>query len=74
MHESDADPSTRGRNLAFGSVVAGGGFMLLLASGLTYVLGTLTGIDMLLMPASIGMAIGVVWFVVARLARVGRSL
>ena len=28
MHESDADPSTRGRNLAFGSVVAGGGFML----------------------------------------------
>ena len=74
MHESDADPSTRGRNLAFGSVVAGGGFMLLVASGLAYGLGTLTGIDMLLMPASIGMAVGVVWFVVARLARVGRTL
>lgn len=74
MHHSDADPSTRGRNLAFGSVVAGGGFMLLLVSGLAYVLGTLLGIDMLLMPASVGMAIGVVWFVVARLARVGRSL
>ncbi len=74
MHQSDADPSARGRNLAFGSVVAGGGFVLLLASGLAYVLGTLTGIDMLLMPASVGMAVGVVWFVVARLARVGRSL
>lgn len=74
MHETDAASSTRGRNLAFGSVVAGGGFMLLIASGLVYVIGTLVGIDALLMPASIGMAIGVIWFIVARLARVGRSL
>ncbi|MCR9166334.1 MAG: hypothetical protein ACE37F_23800 [Nannocystaceae bacterium] len=74
MPHSDAHPSTRGRDLAFGSVVAGGGFMLLLVSGLAYVLATLVGIDGLIMPASIGMAVGMIWFVVARLARVGRSL
>lgn len=48
--------------------------MLLLVSGLAYVLATLVGIDGLIMPASIGMAVGMIWFVVARLARVGRSL
>jgi len=74
MSHSQAAPSTRGRNLAFGSVVAGGGFMLLLVAGLAFLVGELVGIDALFFPARIGLGIGMVWFVAARLARVGRSL
>ena len=74
MSHSQAAPSPRGRNLAFGSVVAGGGFMLLLVAGLAFVVGKLLGAEGLLPPALVGMGVGVVWFVAARLARVGRSL
>ncbi len=74
MQHSDIAPSTRGRNLAFGSVVAGGGFVLLLLAGALYVVGTMLSADALLLPAAVGMGVGLVWFVVARLARVGHSL
>lgn len=48
--------------------------MLLLVAGLAFLVGKLVGVDALLFPARIGMGVGVVWFVAARLARVGRSL
>ncbi len=54
--------------------MAGGGFMLLLVAGAVYLVGTLVGIEALLFPARLAMGVGVVWFVAARLARVGRSL
>jgi|GEM_PF-2330633 len=70
----ETSPSERADTLSFGSVVAGGGLMLLALSGATYVIGTMLGVDVLLFPAGIGMLIGLIWFVVARLARVGRTL
>ena len=74
MSHAPSAPTSRGRNLAFGSVVAGGGFMLLLAAGLLYLAATMLDIDALLFPARVGLGLGVIWFVAARLARVGRSL
>ncbi len=70
----ETSPSGRADTLSFGSVVAGGGLMLLVLSGATYVVGTMLGADVLLFPAGIGMLIGLIWFVVARLARVGRTI
>lgn len=62
------------RHLAFGSVVAGGGLILFLLAGAAYIVATMLSIDVLLMPAMIGMGLGLAWFVVSRLARVGHQL
>lgn len=74
MQHSQAAPSSRGRNLAFGSVVAGGGFALLLLAGITHLVASLLGIEVLLLPARVGLGVGLIWFIAARLARVGTSL
>ena len=62
------------RHPAFGSVVAGGGLILFLLAGATYIVATMLSIEALLMPAMIGMGLGLAWFVVSRLARVGHQL
>lgn len=62
------------RHPAFGSVVAGGGLILFLLAGAAYVVATMLSIEALLMPAMIGMGLGLAWFVVSRLARVGQQL
>ena len=72
--ESGPAPATANRHPAFGSVVAGGGLVLVLLAGATYVVATMLSIEALLMPAMIGMGIGLAWFVVSRLARVGHEL
>lgn len=72
--ESGPAAATTQRSPAFGSVVAGGGLLLFLLAGGCYVVATMLSIDALLMPAMIGMGIGVAWFVVSRLARVGHEL
>ncbi len=81
MHESITSPesgthatASADRHPAFGSVVAGGGLILFLLAGGTYVGATMLGLQDLLLPAMIGMGIGVAWFVVSRLARVGHHL
>jgi len=72
--ESGHAPGNADRHPAFGSVVAGGGLVLVLLAGATYVAATMLSIEALLMPAMIGMGIGLAWFVVSRLARVGHEL
>lgn len=62
------------RHPAFGSVVAGGGLLLFLLAGVTYVVATMLSIEALLTPAMIGLGLGLTWFVVSRLARVGHHL
>ncbi len=81
MHESTTSPESSGsapaneeRHPAFGSVVAGGGLILFLLAGVTYVVGTMLSLEALLLPAMIGMGTGLAWFVVSRLARVGHQL
>lgn len=81
MHESTPSPESGSsahanadRHPAFGSVVAGGGLILFLLAGATYVVATMLSIDVLLLPAMIGMGTGLAWFVVSRLARVGHQL
>ncbi len=81
MHEPTASPESghtalanEDRHPAFGSVVAGGGLLLFVLAGVTYVVATMLSIQVLLLPAMIGMGVGVAWFVVSRLARVGHQL
>lgn len=62
------------RHPAFGSVVAGGGLVLFLLAGATYVAATMLSIEALLTPAMIGLGLGLAWYVVSRLARVGHHL
>ena len=81
MHESPSSSESGGpaaanadRHPAFGSVVAGGGLILFLLAGTTYVVATMLRVEALLFPAMIAMGLGLAWFVVSRLARVGHKL
>lgn len=79
MTQPNSAPSTsssqpQSRELAFGSVVASGGLLLLLVAGGAYFAAEMLGIESLRLPASIAMSIGLGWFVVARILRVGKGI